>query len=261
MEAWVCWWMVISTVCVIVAMDAEAEPVRRRLGAGVRRDVPWAAWCPMRLATGSVAGGTVHVVVNGRDERHGVDLIGTQAATLSASQVIEHLEPDLVISAGTCGGFVARGGAIGDVYVAERELRYHDRRVPLPGFHESSLGAYACADLSGVASELGLKSGVVTTGDALDASAVCVERMEASGASVKEMEAAAIGWVCSLAGVPVTCVKSVTDLVDGGVATEEEFVANLTLAVERLADAVGRVVERVMGRELVELGAEGVRDA
>lgn len=211
----------------------------------------------MGLASGEVRGASVHLITNGRDARHGVDLIGTQAATLSTAQAIEHLGPDLVISAGTCGGFRSRGGAIGDVYLASGELRYHDRRVPLPGFHESSLGAYPCADLIGLARELGLKTGVVTTGDALDATDSCHKRME--GASVKEMEAAAVGWVCSLAGVPVTCLKAVTDLVDGGVPTEEEFVLNLRKAVERLAVAVERVVEHLAGNELAEFSDREAR--
>ncbi len=35
-------------------------------------------------------------------------------------------------------------------------------------------------------------------------------------AAVKEMEAAAIAWVCGLYGKPLLCVKAITDIVDGG---------------------------------------------
>jgi 5'-methylthioadenosine nucleosidase len=43
------------------------------------------------------------------------------------------LKPDLLINAGTAGGFRAKGGQIGDVYVSSL-LRNHDRRLILPQF-------------------------------------------------------------------------------------------------------------------------------
>ncbi|MEO0512974.1 MAG: 5'-methylthioadenosine nucleosidase [Planctomycetota bacterium] len=232
--------MSIPNVCLLMAMHAEARPVIDRLGLE-EVSPPWPDWMPMRLYQRSRPT-RVSLLLFGRDERFGVDLIGTQAATLAASQSVEHLRPDLVISAGTCGGFLLRGGAIGDVYLSEGDFVFHDRRVPLEGFHESSLGQYPSMDVRALAAALGLKTGVVTTGDALDALDACRERMEGAGASVKEMEAAAIAWVCSLAGVPMFAVKAVTDLVDGEHPTEAEFVQNLSLAVDRLAGSLDRVL-------------------
>lgn len=243
--------MTIERVVLVVAMEAEARPVADRLGLGESHDHPWPEWMPMRLLTDRAM--SVSVVQLGRDDRFRVDLIGTQAATMATAMAIEHLRPDVVVSAGTCGGFAARGGVVGDVYLSSGQFVFHDRRVPLPGFHESSLGSYASADVGGLAGRLGLKTGVVTTGDALDALDECQRRMEASGASVKDMEAAAVAWVCSLAGVPVFAIKSVTDIVDGPHPTEAEFVANLELAVERLADTCVKVVEGVVGRTIEEL--------
>ena len=76
--------------------------------------------------------------------------------------------------------------------------------------------------------------GVVTTGDSLDESAEDAARIVASGASVKEMEAAAVAWVCGLHGVPVGAVKAITDLVDSPVSTAEQFNANLDTAARSL---------------------------
>ena len=39
--------------------------------------------------------------------------------------------------------------------------------------------------------------------------------------AVKEMEAAAIAWVCSLYAKPLICVKAITDIVDGGRCVQE----------------------------------------
>jgi 5'-methylthioadenosine nucleosidase len=43
-----------------------------------------------------------------------------------------------------------------------------------------------------------------------------MEVMVAAGAAVKEMEAAAVAWSASLFGTPALCIKSITDIVDGG---------------------------------------------
>ena len=40
--------------------------------------------------------------------------------------------------------------------------------------------------------------------------------MEHPQVAVKEMEAAAIAWVCGLYQKPLICVKAITDIVDGG---------------------------------------------
>jgi hypothetical protein len=63
---------------------------------------------------------------------------------------------------------------------------------------------------------LGLKLGVVSSGNSLDYTDRCMEIMGQHQAAVKEMEAAAIAWVCELFGTPLLCIKSITDIVDGG---------------------------------------------
>ena len=44
---------------------------------------------------------------------------------------MQAFKPDLLISAGTAGGFKAQGGAIGDVYIS-KAVMHHDRRIPIP---------------------------------------------------------------------------------------------------------------------------------
>jgi len=48
-------------------------------------------------------------------------------------------EPDIIINAGTAGGFKRVSGNIGDVYVCN-EFKHHDRRIPIPGFEEYGHG-------------------------------------------------------------------------------------------------------------------------
>jgi hypothetical protein len=50
----------------------------------------------------------VHVVWSGHDKKHNVDLVGTVPASLATYLACQAFNPDLIISAGTAGGFKAR---------------------------------------------------------------------------------------------------------------------------------------------------------
>lgn len=63
---------------------------------------------PCVTYSGQHGGVDVHVVWSGHDVEHGVDLIGTVPASLSTYLACQSLNPDLIISAGTAGGFKAR---------------------------------------------------------------------------------------------------------------------------------------------------------
>ena len=69
--------------------------------------------------------------------------------------------------------------------------------------------------------------------------------MKENDASVKDMEAAAIAWTCAMSEIPYLGVKVVTDIVDGGIATQEEFMANLASAAESLQKALPLVLDYV----------------
>lgn len=226
-------------------MTAEAAPVVERLGLAPAES-PWDDRLPPRLWSGRVESGSGTVEVDlvwlGSDERHSVDLIGTSAATLATTLLLTHRRVDLVISAGTAGGFVSRGGEIGKVYLSRSPICFHDRRVPIDGFRESALGEHPCIDAAAIASALGYELGVVSTGDSLDAPTLDLEAMNALGTHAKEMEAAGVAWIASRLGVPMLAVKAITDLVDGPHATETEFMEHLHTASDRLGEAVTRVV-------------------
>ena len=75
---------------------------------------------------------------------------------------------------------------------------YHARRIPdLSGsgdFEEYGYGHYRSPYLGRLAAQLGLKTGVVSTSDSLDANEQDLQILRAEGVSVKEMEAAAVAW-------------------------------------------------------------------
>lgn len=222
-------------------MRAEAEPIGRALGL---RGPPKLLH-PRFPATLTVdTAGTIGMALVGADARFDVDSIGTQPAVTTTLHAIEHFEPDLVISAGAAGGFEALGGHVGQVILADRCV-YHDRRIAIPGWDDYGVGDYPVADLGLPLDDLGIDTGTVSTGNALDAPAEDLAAMATSAARAKEMEAAAVGWVCERMDVPFTALKAITDLVDHHEETAEQFDRNLALAIDRLVAALVAVVDAV----------------
>ena len=164
-------------VVIVMAMEAEAAPLRAALGA-VPVDPPgWAEALPVALSAASAgAHPDVLLAVNGVDPVTGVDCIGSSAASLTTQVALAAAasqwgsEPDLVLSVGTAGGWARSGASIGDVYLAWDRFVCHDRRIDLPGFDRLGRGDHPAADLRGHAEPLGCRLGIVTSGDSLDES-------------------------------------------------------------------------------------------
>jgi nucleoside phosphorylase len=233
-----------------MAMAAEAAPVLASLQA---RAVTSPAPLVVRWFDAERHGAEIRVAINGRDRRFGVDSIGTEAAALTTYSTITSFRPDLVISAGTAGGWQRCGGEVGDVYVSDGQIVHHDRRIALEGFTAYGIGAYPVVNARTMAKSLDLKTGVVTTSNSLDENDDDRVMIEASGACVKDMEAAAVAYVCEQMGVAMMAVKAITDLVDHHTATADQFTANLKMATTRLADTLMGVVDWCIARELGEL--------
>ncbi|KAJ1440585.1 nucleoside phosphorylase domain-containing protein, partial [Ochromonadaceae sp. CCMP2298] len=150
------------------------------------------------------------------------------------------------------GGFKCNNAAIGDAFLSTQCVN-HDRRIPIPGFTEYGEGSYVSLPTPQLQHALGFKSGVVTTSNSLDHVEMDDTLMKASNASVKDMEAAAIAYVCELASVPFFAVKVVTDIVDGDRTTQEEFFENLAAASASLQDKLPKVLDFVVGKKLSDL--------
>ena len=82
-------------------MRAEAGPLIDELGAaryGLNPSLPTQVFVAER------SGDTIVIGVNGVDPEHQVDLVGTGSGAYNV-QVLEHWQPDVVITAGTAGGW------------------------------------------------------------------------------------------------------------------------------------------------------------
>lgn len=227
-------------VVLVYAMQAEAEPFLKACAAS-EVPLPAPAWLPFRVFHCPHETLTLHALVSGVDARFGVDNIGLEAATLMAYIAIEHLAPDVLVSCGTAGGFAARGAQIGTVYLGDTFL-FHDRHVPLPGFDRSGLSKTSTFDAGAMADRLALPRVNVSSGSSLMRSAADITVMSDHDARAKEMEAAALAWVCQLSGVRLLAVKSVTNLLDHEENSEAQFERHFSSAVQALARETRRVV-------------------
>lgn len=77
------------------------------------------------------------------------------------------MKPDLIINAGTAGGFKRCGGSIGDAYIGTH-FKHHDRRIPIPSFIPYGIGSHKAFEVKNLIETLGLKTGVVSTANSLD---------------------------------------------------------------------------------------------
>lgn len=235
-------------ICYIVAMRAEAKPFIEHYG--VELQDKFFAPLPCICYKGMVGDNELWIVLNG--EQHGSDLVGCEAASVAALAAIQKIQPDLVINSGTCGAFKRNGAQIGDVYLGSGVM-FHDRRVP--GDDEwgtQALGNYPVwQGTQALAERLGFKLGKVSTGSSLDMQPCDEQIIRENHGELKDMEGAAVAFVCSLFQVPILFVKSVTDLCDSGAETYEEFSRNLAMASEELRKANIRVIDEILNFSLL----------
>nr|WRF90803.1 5'-methylthioadenosine/S-adenosylhomocysteine nucleosidase 1 [Leucaena leucocephala subsp. glabrata] len=242
----------VSNIVFIIAMQSEALPVVNRFqltedtSSLFPQGVPWVRYF------GTYKDLNITLIWPGKDPTLGVDSIGTVSSSLVTYAAIQALKPDLIINAGTAGGFKAKGASIGDVFIIS-DCAFHDRRIPIPVYDLFGVGSRKAFETPNLVKELNLKFGKLSTGDSLDMTQQDEASIIANDATVKDMEGAAIAYVADLLKVPVIFVKAVTDIIDGDKPTAEEFLQNLAAVTAALDEAVYKVINYISGKCLSEL--------
>lgn len=225
----------------MIAMGAEAREFIRALDLKQEKNA-FDEKLPMMAYSGKVEDLSVVVVLNGIDKRFYVDNVATQPAVLATYVGIQKFNPDLIINAGTAGGFKKANHEIGDAVVSCDTLKFHDRRIPLKGFDAYGIGSYPCIDMPDLVKELSLKQGIISTGNSLDCTKTDLEMIEKNGAEIKEMEAAGIAWVAWTMEKPFMAVKTISDFIDSHESSEAQFIKNLAKATKNLSDTLVKIV-------------------
>lgn len=220
-----------------IAMQAEAQGVLDSLQA-----IP----LPQQPVIGTYyRAGDLFIAVSGRDRATGVDCVGTAPAAVIVNDLIAHHGVTEVINAGTCGAHSSLGAEIADAYLVAPTISCHDHRIPLPNFDQFGIGAHPTdAKVLALAELLGLPTAVLSSGNSLDHTERDLEIFLKNGARLKDMEGSAIAWVCRQHGVPLTCLKIVTDIFDHPHPAAEQFSANLSRAAEQVTRETLRLLDR-----------------
>lgn len=235
-----------------MAMQQEAHAIIHTLNLSENMDILHPK-LPMRCFQKTIGELNITLITSGMDTRHRVDNIGSEAATLMTYEAIIKTHPDLIISAGTAGGFAKRGAHIGTVYLSEKHFIFHDRHVPLAGFDASAIGKYPATNIQKMADDLQLTTGVISTGSSLKKFDSDVRIVEEHQAVAKEMEAAGVAWVAMLLDVPMVAIKSITNILDVKNNSEEEFIKNFDIASHQLHQKIMDVIEYLQHKTLDEL--------
>jgi 5'-methylthioadenosine nucleosidase len=220
-------------ISIIMAMKSEAEPLILHFGLD-KQNQSFRSGIPFEVYQGKLETTQLSLVVSGKDPDYHVDNVATVPAALMTYLAIEKFEPELVLNSGTAGGLAGGGCEIGDVYLGSGRFCFHDRRIPLPGFDQYGMGLYPAYDTASIANDLHLKTGTVSTGNSLDLLDQDMQIIQENKALIKDMEAAAIAWVCRTLSVPMISIKAITDLIDEETPTATQFTKNFHQAVTNL---------------------------
>ena len=156
-----------------------------------------------------------------------VDSVGSQAAAATTVWAIEKFSPDLIINAGTAGGF-KDSSVIGDVHFCH-SVEYLDRFIPLGDFEPYSIGFFVINPFEG--GSLFTSNKLLTTKEEIEK----IKSKPMCFPIIKDMEGAAIAQVANWYGVEVDFIKSITDLIDiNEENTQQQFQDNFNLATHNL---------------------------
>ena len=195
----------------------------------------------------------IALVVAGTDPIHRVDRIGTETAVLGSAFLCASFQPDLLFNVGTCGGFEARGGSIGELYLASEAFLFHGRRIPLEGFEGLGEGRIPALEAEALRKVLGAERGIVSTSNSFSATSEDLAFFEAEHVSAKDMEATALARLARDLSIPFLALKGVTDLIDHPEPEEQAFLRNYAGVVEELTSSLLRGVEWLQeGRSIAD---------
>ncbi len=244
-----------KNILILMAMQTEADRIIKALNL-VNRSQTFSETLPFKCYQLHKLNQTISLVTSGKDQDHQVDYIGSEAATLMAHESIRLLAPDVLINAGTAGGFCKRNASIGSIYASDKYFVYHDRMVLLPGFQDSAIGRYPALNIRRLANDLNMVSGVISTGSSLEKNPKDEKILDRENVVAKDMEAAAIAWVAKLHKVPMFAIKSITNLVDEENQSEKEFLKNFNFSVGRLSDKLIEIITYLDNKTIGDLALD-----
>lgn len=240
----------IRRIGILVAMIGEARPIVSSL------KLPPSMSSDPELKFDSWEGenGDTEIMVKtlGHDARFGGPKVGPLPTALAAYKLIEEFQPDIFINAGSAAGFSEKGVQVNEIYLGQGTAGFYDRRGGTSAFVEFCRGDYPILKASKLAAALNVKTAKITTGHSFDLEPADLKEIERTQAQIRDMEAAAIGWVAEMKSVPFLPLKVITDIIGGKIAAEPSKI-NYWAASETLGKKVFEAIQFLAGRSTSEL--------
>lgn len=225
------------TVVIITGLPEEADAFMA--GRGSQCEIG-----PLAVRSVDGAGARVHLACAG---------IGKVAAATAATLLATRFEADMLMVIGTAGALGPVGAephwlsaAIQHDYGAARADRFaHYDAGGWPMGPEGVTGFRSIAQPAG----LGLAEAIIASGDCF---VECGTRAgtirDALGASLVDMETAAVAQAAAILGLPWCAIKAATD--EANPDSAADFHTNLTATARRAAQAAERAVGLIAGQTL-----------
>lgn len=201
----------------VIAMNNEAECVVSNLENAVESTL-----FGRRVVRGTLNGEDAFVVVSG---------VGKSNAAAAAQLAIQETGTKTILNLGVSGG-LDPAMKVGEIYEVADAVQYDFDLVQINGTEMGTLNERDTPFIPCKA-EGRFEAKTLGTGDRFNDSADDSALLKKLGASLRDMEGAAIAHVCETAGVEVVSYKCISD-VEGSGSMPEQYMENLKRCLEIL---------------------------
>lgn len=203
----------------VVAMNNEAECVISNLENVVESEL-----YGRRIVRGTLNGEDAFVVVSG---------VGKSNAAAATQLAIQETGAKMIYNLGVSGG-LDPAMKVGDIYEVANAVQYDFDLVQINGTEMGTLNERETPFIP-CRTEGRFAAKTLGTGDRFNDSADDSALLKRLGASLRDMEGAAIAHVCETAGVELVSYKCISD-VEGSGSMPEQYMENLKKCLSILTD-------------------------
>jgi len=136
--------------------------------------------------------------------------------------------------------------------VTNGNIKYHDRRIPYPGYKELGIGSFPSLPVPNITQEFNLKPGIFSSGGSFTFDHGDSIQFEENEAVVKDMETAAIAEVCQLRKVKMFAIRGITDILENP-TQGDEFLVNLGMVTKKVGDIMNEIIRSLIGKDISDL--------
>jgi len=241
----------ISHVVIQIVVDAEIRPLLDELNFQADADLSQAFLNLAIVFEGNIGDLRVSILKVAESKEFGRHYSGYSQSAAIAGLIKKIMEPDLVISFGTCGGFLD----IGDVVLGTQAL-FVDR-IRLSSDNSFNWGVWGgqAQDASNMVDACGLKSAVMGSQISYQLTKYHVHVINECKIECLDMECAPIAQILNQVGIPLLIVKVVSNGIypDNPDKMEQEYKDNRELVCANAVQKMREILNFLQNKRIGEL--------